>query len=144
MIQTFRLCQNKTLLNRDQSEHQRACSCLSPSLHTVRPAHTSGLTHHTLVSCEAVTNAQLHTSASARKKKDDKHRQTSIVRTLCSYTKLQIQNIKPNKSKPKLQFQMEYLELMIRRRTPGMESRSKGANRHTMINSMISTHLVEI
>lgn len=59
-----RFVSKQNFINRDEFEYQTWCSCLSPSLHTVRTAHTSGLTHQTMVSCEAFTNAQLRTSTS--------------------------------------------------------------------------------
>lgn len=97
-IQIFRLCGNKTLLNRDQFRYQRERLCLSPSLHAVRTTHTSGLTHHTLVSCEAFTNAQFHTSASVRgETKTTKDLRASIVRILCSNIHTQIYSTKKQK-----------------------------------------------
>lgn len=96
--QTFRLCRKKNFIKQEISVNTRGSARVS--LHhcaLVKAAHTSGLTHHTLVSCEAFTNAQLHTSASIRRGNDRRCR-ASITRIVCSNTNIQYKIQKINKT----------------------------------------------
>lgn len=95
---TFWLCRKKNFIKQEISLNTRGSARVSLRHCTlVKAAHTSGLTHHTLVSCEAFTNAQLHMSASVRRGNDRRCR-ASITRIVCSHTNIQYKIQKINKT----------------------------------------------